>query len=115
MKQVLQKLLEENQGTITEVVINDALDYAQNPVEFFTDLLQNGCQSWIISSLIYYTDTHRFYDQHYSEIEDIRYELQEEWILPEGFPHSDLKNDYAWLAYEHVAYNIYTQLEMESS
>lgn len=45
MKQVLQKLLEENQGTITEVVINDALDYAQNPVEFFTDLLQNGCQS----------------------------------------------------------------------
>jgi len=45
MKHKLQKLLEENQGNITEAVITDALDYSDNPSDFFTDLLQNGCQS----------------------------------------------------------------------
>lgn len=44
MKKQLQKLLEENKGTITEAVINEALDY-DTPKDFFTDLLQNGCQS----------------------------------------------------------------------
>ena len=67
----------------------------------------------MVSSLIYYTDTHKFYDQHYNEIEDIRYELQEEWILSNEFIQSDIKNYYSWLAFEHVAYRIYNELEME--
>ena len=110
MKKQLQKLLEENKGNITEAVINEALDY-HTPKDFFTDLLQNGCQSWMVWSLIYYVDTHKFYDKHYDEIEDIRYELQEQWILPEV--NSDLKNHYTWLSFEHKAYEIYSQFENE--
>lgn len=112
MKAKLKKLAQENIGTITEDVINEALDY-DNPKTFFKDLFQNWCQSWIVWSLIYYVDTHKFYDKHYSEIEDIRYELQEEWILSNEFIQSDIKNHYAWLAFEHVAYRIYNELEME--
>ena len=116
MREKLQKMLDENQGTITAAVIEDALDYGYDePQLFFEDLLQHGCQWGTVSSMIYYYDTHKFYDKHYDEIEDIRLELQEEWILWNEPIDSDLKNYYAWLAYEHVAYNIYNELEMEGS
>lgn len=112
MRKELEKLLEENQGTIVAEVIQEALDSRfENPIQFFEDLFQHGCQSGMISSLIRYTDTHKFYDKYYNEIEDIRYELQEEWILPQV--QSDLKNHYAWLSFEHRAYEVYNQLEME--
>ena len=35
----------------------------------------------MIGSLIYYKDTHNFYDEHYYEIEEIRSELQEDGVL----------------------------------
>ena len=40
MKAKLQKLLEDNQGTITEAVINEALNYGYDePKQFFEDVL----------------------------------------------------------------------------
>jgi len=72
-------MLDENQRTITAAVIEDALDYGYDePQQFFEDLLQYGCQSGMVSSMIYYSDIYKFYDTYYNEIEDIRYELQEE-------------------------------------
>ena len=112
MKKQLKKLLEENKGNITEAVITEALDY-HTPKDFFTDLLQNGCQSWMVWSLIYYVDTHKFYDKHYEEIEDIRYELQEQWIVTTDIQ-SDLKNYYAWLSFEHRAYEVYISFEQNN-
>ena len=45
MREKLQKMLDENQGTITAAVIEDALDYGYDePQQFFEDLLQHGCQ-----------------------------------------------------------------------
>ena len=44
MKKALEKLLEDNQGNITQAVIDEALSY-DTPESFFEDLLQNGCQS----------------------------------------------------------------------
>jgi len=44
MKDTLLKLLEENQGNITQEVIEEALAY-DTPKAFFDDLLQYGCQS----------------------------------------------------------------------
>ena len=114
MKTKLQKLLEDNQGTITEAVINEALNYwYDNPKHFFEDVLQYGCQWGTVSSMIYYTDTHKFYDTHYNEIEDIRLELQEEWIIWNKPIDSDIKNYYSWLAFEKVTYDIYYKLNME--
>ena len=67
----------------------------------------------MVSSLIYYNDTHAFYDKHYNEIEDIRCQLIDEGIevnIPEC---SDIKNFYAWLSFEHRAYEINNTLEMD--
>lgn len=112
MKKYLQKLLRENRWTIKEAVIKEALS-SESPKAFFEDLLQHGCVSWMVWSLIYYKDTHEFFDKHYDEIEDIRNELQDEGIMPQDFPKGDLKNDFAWLAFEHRAYEIYNELENE--
>lgn len=38
---------------------------------FFSDLLQNGCQSGMIGELIYYGDTNDFYDRYEDEIETL--------------------------------------------
>ena len=56
----------------------------------------------MIGSLIYYHDTHAFFDRHYDEIQQIRWQLEEDGILPSVEAH-DLKNFYAWLAFEEVA------------
>ena len=112
MRTKLHELLKENRNTITAEVIQEALN-AEDPKSFFKDLLQNGCQSWMVSSLIYYSNTHTFYDKYYNEIEDIRFELEEQGILDNSFIDQDLKNYYAWLSFEHVAYNLFNQLEEE--
>jgi len=64
----------------------------------------------MVSSLIYYKDTHAFYDRYYNEIEDIRWELEAEGVEI-NLKDQDLKNYLAWLAFEHIAYKIYYQLE----
>jgi len=112
MKDILEKLLEDNQDNIIQAVINEALDY-HSPKEFFEDLLQHGCQSWMVSSLIYYKDTHEFYENHYDEIEDIRYQLWDDGIEVNIPQCTDLKNFYAWLSFEQRAYELYNELEMD--
>ncbi len=112
MKQKLQELLNQNQWNIKWAVIQEILDsWYNSPKSYLDDLLQHGCVSWMVISLIYYKDTHDFYDKHYSEIEDIRYELEEEWILPKV--NWDLKNHYAWLSFEHRAYQLYHELKLD--
>ena len=66
----------------------------------------------MIGSLIYYTDTHKFYDKHYYEIEEIREDLQENCCL-EKLPDGDLKNYFAWLSFEEIAKNIANNIGIE--
>jgi len=111
MTDTLKKLLEENHWNITEEVIKEAMDY-HSPKEFFEDLLQYGCESWMVWSLIYYKDTHDFYDKHYEEIEELRAELSEQGIEINIPSHSDLKNFFAWLSFEGKARVLYDDLQM---
>ena len=112
MKAKLQKLLDENLGTITEVIIKDALDsWTDWPKQYFKDVLQHGCQWGTVPSMIRTVDVHKFYDKFYNEIEDLRIELEDEWILwNESIGNNDTKTYYSWLSYEHIAYNIYNQI-----
>jgi len=67
----------------------------------------------MVSSLIYYKDTHEFYEKHYDEIEDIRCQLASDGI-DVTFPDcSDLKNFFAWLSFEQRAYEIHNDLERD--
>ncbi len=112
MRKELETLLEDNQGNITQAVIDEALAY-DTPKAFFEDLLENWCISWMVSSLIYYKDTHEFYDKHYDEIEDIRSQLADDGIEVNIPQCTDLKNFYAWLSFEQRAYELNNTLEMD--
>ena len=75
----------------------------------FGDLFTYGCISWFISDLIYYEDTHKFYDDHYDDIEDLRTELEyDTWQILEI--KWDLKNYLSWLSFEMVARVIYNEV-----
>jgi DNA-binding ferritin-like protein len=88
------------------------MDY-HNPKDFFEDLLQYWCVSWMVSSLIRYKDTHKFFDEHYDEIQEIREELHDQWVPVEIPTHTDLKNFLSWLSFEERAREIYYSLEMD--
>ncbi len=109
-KQLLQEITNKQPHSIAVAVAEEALSY-HDVTNFFSDLLSYGCQSGMIGSLIYYSDTHRFYDNHYSEIEELRYEYEEcmgEALAPSG----DLKNWFAWFAFEETARKMATDLDI---
>ena len=67
----------------------------------------------MVGSLIYYKDTHEFFERHYDEIEEIRAELDEQGLELKIPSHSDLKNFLAWLGFEEKARELYDELEMD--
>ncbi len=104
MKNILKQICKNHPQSIKSEVAESALEY-DDPQSFFDDLLQHGCVSGMVGKLIYYTDTHAFYDKHYEEIEELRAEYEESTGEPLQI-NSDLKNFLAWFAFEQVAYQL---------
>lgn len=113
LKRKLQQAIINAPHSLWAAVASEALDCGYEIETFFADLLHHGCQSGMIGTLIYYHDTHAFYDAHYQEIEELRYELEETFGEPLK-PQGDLKNWYAWLAFEETARKIVDEFEIES-
>lgn len=107
----LQNIVKNDPDSIRGAVAQEALDH-DNAKLFFTDLSHHGCVSGMIGSLIYYHDTHKFYDNYYAEIEEIRKEYQDSIGEPIKIS-GDLKNFLAWFAFEETAYQLTNDLELE--
>ncbi len=104
MKDLLKQIINNHPLSIKAEVAREALNY-DNPQVFFDDLLQHGCISGMVSQLIYYTDTHAFYDKHYEEIEELRTEYEES--TGEALEiKNNLKNYLAWFSFEQVAFQL---------
>lgn len=68
----------------------------------------------MVSCLVYYADTHAFFDRHYPEVEELRLETEESLGEPLRIKY-DLKNSLAWFAFEETALLIareHLQLEL---
>lgn len=66
-------------GGIAAVVAREALyDPDVDVIAWFEGLLQHGCVSGWASNMIWYSDTHAFFDEHYDEIEELREDWAEE-------------------------------------
>ncbi len=103
LKNKLEEITNESGHSIRKEVAQEALDYtSENIADFFSDLLEYGCVSGMISILVYYADTHAFFNKHYAEIEELRYE-QEEMLGHALTPNGDLMNWYTWFAFEETA------------
>ena len=59
---------------VCNYIINEWHDY-DDKVNIFKDVLYHGCQSGIVSELIYYSDTVAFYKKYRNEINTLLYEL----------------------------------------
>jgi len=113
LKNLLKLIIKDNPNALKAEVAEEALGYDYADIAlFFTDLLHHGCQSGMVGKLVYYTDTHKFYDKYYNEIEDLRYDLEESFGLPLQ-PKGDLKNWFAWMAFEETARIIADELGIE--
>ncbi|WP_417822374.1 hypothetical protein [Terasakiella sp.] len=82
------------------------------PETYLSDILNYGCISGCVSELVYYSDTHAFYDQYYYEIEELRQSFEEETGCAIEVQY-DLKNFFAWFAFEHTAYQIANEAELD--
>lgn len=111
LKKELQNIIDTTNGdTLETEVAKEALKY-DDIVGFFDQLFRHGCVSGMVSSLVYYVDTRKFYDKHYHQIEELRSEYDEMGCpLKVGY---DLKNDYAWFAFQVTAGRITDELEID--
>ncbi len=107
----LEILSQSKENTIEKAVAIEALMH-DDVSAFFSDLFQYGCVSGMVNSLIYYVDTHTFFDTHYHQIENIRTEYEEStgtsYVIK-----SDLKNDLAWFAFEYIALQVSQNLGLD--
>lgn len=112
LAQKLHEIITAEPNAIRANVAQAALDYCdESPSQMFTDLSQGGCQSGTIPSLIYYADTHQFFDQYYDEIEAMREEFEGNTGEPLQVK-GDLKNWLAWFAFEQVAVQLAEELNL---
>lgn len=101
-------LKEQHADELIDIVASDALDDSSS-LSYLENVIQHGCVSGWVSGLVYYTDTHAFFDTHYEEIHDLISDYKDDTGI--DLVHTgDLKNFYAWFAYEHTAYTILNQL-----
>lgn len=112
LKKQLKNIIQNSPKTLRAEVAKEALSYGCDIEIFFSDLLQHGCQSGMVGKLIYYTDTHKFFDKYYNEIEDLRTELEESFGSPLQ-PKGDLKNWFSWMAFEETARIIADELAIQ--
>lgn len=111
LKKELQVIAETSDNSIEKAVALEALEQ-EDIRSFFFDLAQYGCISGMVLSLIYYVDTHSFFDTHYYQIEELRSEYEESTGMPLAIQ-GDLKNFLAWFAFEYVAQNIADKLTLD--
>ena len=111
MKTQLQQIINNDAYSLKAAVAQEALDY-DNPEAFFHDLLNYGCACGMISSLIYYIDTRAFFDKHYDEIEGLREEYEDSIGEPIKV-NGDLKNFFAWFAFEETTYQLANELGLD--
>tara|TARA_Y100000588_G_scaffold222725_1_gene236626 strand:+ start:93 stop:446 length:354 start_codon:yes stop_codon:yes gene_type:complete len=98
VKTILHEIAKSHESGIMRIVATDALD-SESPLDYLQDVTNYGCISGSVSGLIYYVDTHAFFDNHYEEIEAMRYDWEDQ-TGTKLYPNGDLKNWYAWFAYE---------------
>ena len=115
LKTKLKKMLDETSNDLEKNVIDYILNYYNDDEEikcFFSDLSISGCSGGMISSLIYYKDTHKFFDLYQGEIEELKEEMESSLGEPLNIK-GDIKNWLAWFGFEEMAKHIANELNLD--
>ena len=76
-KKELRKIKEASSNKLEKHVAQYIIDQ-EDPEGFLEDLFYCGCASGMVTSLIYYNDTLKFYKKFQKEINDLLYEIMQE-------------------------------------
>ena len=117
MLNLLNSIMENTmEGTLKHEVaeiIMDQVDGLDNEEILSTveEMVTYGCQSGIVSALITYSDTEKFFDNHSNEIFELIEDMRQEGMIDiNNFELS--KNNLAWFAFETIAQEIYNEMEI---
>ena len=107
----LETIRDNEPKTIRAEVAMDMLE-SEDGEMYLRDLLQHGCQSGMVSDLIYYHDTKAFFVEYMDEIEELKDEMEESIGEPLKIE-SPMYNWLAWFGYEETARKIADELGVE--
>lgn len=106
LEEFLQGEVDRLQSYVSGYLLDQCVDQDHSDFEkWLFDLFQHGCVSGMVPGLIYYHQTHDFFDKFYDEIEDLRFEVEDLAGQPIRIDR-DLKNTLAWFAFEETAFRI---------
>lgn len=132
MKVTIKKLKALKAGNkleqcVKKWIIDKAVDYDNDIEGLLNDLMQHGCASGMVSELIYYANTTKFYQRCQGEINSILYEMLDstgctsaielfgdKWEKEDPFCRGELnQNLMAWFGFEETARKIADELGLE--
>ena len=114
MLNLLNSMLENTmEGTlkheVVEIILNEVEGIEDDEIlSTVEEIVNYGCQSGIVASLVYYKDTEAFFNRHVDEIleliEDAKQTMDMNYI-------EFSRNNLSWFAFEIIAQEIYHELE----
>jgi hypothetical protein len=129
MSKLITEISKENKlkSDVIKILKSKVKDYDNNYKSLLKDILYNGLQSGIISDLIYYSDTTKWYKKHRAEIKKMLYELMSDlgtnnlsdifgnkWDSEDPFAEdTSNQNLLAWFSFEETAREIADRLGYE--
>ena len=129
-KQQLRAMKQANYSKLRNAVITDLLSYSKDNDDLLShtkDIVNYGLSSGVVASLIYYTDTCKFFKRHKSDImtmvknsmKDFGYKSLEQ-MFGDKWDEEDMlieeisnQNLLAWYAYEETVLNVLNELDIE--
>lgn len=108
LKEKLSEMKKNCEG-IKLFVIDDILDCNNDDDEiraYINDVLNYGCSSGCVSSLIYYSDTDKFFHKYSDEVLEMLDDAKKEY----GITFEINSNNLAWFGYEETLRNIAFEL-----
>ena len=118
MKNLLNSIVENTmEGTlkheVAEILVDELTDIEDDEIlSYMRDIIDYGCVSGTVKSLITYKDTEKFFNKYADEIFDLMNEKRDD-----GWDLNNIefnKNNLAWFAFETIAQEIYYEMEVAS-
>lgn len=113
LKNKLQDIANQTEDTLEKAVAIEVTSWGDDEIiNSFSNILNYGVEYGMVSSFVFYADTHEFFDTHYRQIEELRYEFTEElsFLLNTN---NDLKHSLAWFGFQQTAWNMASEFELE--
>ena len=118
MKNLLNSIVENTmEGTlkheVAEILVDELTDIEDDEIlSYMRNIIDYGCVSGTVKSLITYKDTEKFFNKYVDEIFDLMNEKRDD-----GWDLNNIefnKNNLAWWSFEVIAQEIYYEMEVAS-